>query len=359
MAERKILYNPLPIGRLGVRKADQEVVVANDYSCLALMLEEYVSFGVTKIVFPLSSPELRTIDQMPILLNNIVDVIDDTSERESLHRVFSNLRKEFNVKIDYDSDSLKFPKLSDFAIINSITQIHEDYKKICTGFNHGIQVDINIAGFNKALNFVRSKSKNSDTRFLLAELESISNQYEEIEFFGITATKKNTPQELINILDKIINDRYYLEYGEAIQSLTLPNYRNTALTQIKSLAESLKSRNYFTEGWNYVSKLLHVWTGIPIPESKTFGALFNNKQLPSLINMDTAKKRAVEMWRSSELSNTPLNRNGHPISSEDIIWLPPMNSMQVQTSSSYESFGTVGELFQLLKKVQEQFENKM
>ncbi len=74
------------------------------------MLEEYISYGATKIAIPLSAPELKTIEQMPILLKNRVQIIDDTSERETLHRVLYNLRKEFEVKINEENDYLQYSK---------------------------------------------------------------------------------------------------------------------------------------------------------------------------------------------------------------------------------------------------------
>ena len=106
MKQGIILYDPVPIGRLGVRKSDEEVIIANDYSCFAQMIEEYISYGVVKIAFPLSAPELTSIEQMPTILRNRVEIINDNSEREALHRVLFNLRKEFDVKIDENNDNL-------------------------------------------------------------------------------------------------------------------------------------------------------------------------------------------------------------------------------------------------------------
>ena len=49
MQKNEILYEPLPIGRIGVRRDTEEVVVAKDFSCFAHLLEEYISCGAVGI----------------------------------------------------------------------------------------------------------------------------------------------------------------------------------------------------------------------------------------------------------------------------------------------------------------------
>lgn len=355
MKQGVIIYEPVPIGRLGVRKSDEVVVIANDYSCFAQIIEEYISYGVVKIAFPLSAPELKTIEQMPTLLKNRVEIIDDTSEREALHRVLYNLRKEFEVKIDDNNDFLKFAKGTERNIIDSIEQIHKDFKKLALGFNHDIQIDINAEALLKTLKHLRSSVTSAETRILLAEIESILNQYEKVKFEGIAPPKEDTPKELMNLFDRLINDTNYLEYSENIQKLSIPADRNDALLQLRELTRTLKSKNYIAEGWNYVSKLLTVWTGIPIPEFKAIATLFKNRQLPTLVNMEVARQNAIEMWRKKGATDTPLRRDGLPIANDEISWIPVLDSMKVHTP--FGRYGTVGDLLKALKKIQDQ-ENK-
>lgn len=359
MKEGIILYDPVPIGRLGVRKSDDEVIVANDYSCFAQLLEEYISFGVTKIAISASAPEIKTLDQMPLILRQRMHIIDDTSERETLHRILFNLRKEFEVKIDEEDDYLKFAKGTETIVIDSIENLHTDFKKIALGFNHGIQTDVNTVRLSKSLNFLRSKTKNTETRILLAELEALLNQYEKVEFNAITPPKEDTPKELMNRFDRLINDKNYLAYSDNIQKLSIPDDRNEALLRLRELTRTLKSKNYIAEGWDYVSKLLKVWTGLPFPESKTLASLFKNRHLPSFVDMETARLKAIEMWKATDATHTPLRRDGLPISNDDITWIPVLDSMKVKTQyNRFGSLGTVGELLKVLEKVQTQIDKK-
>jgi hypothetical protein len=354
MKQGVILYDPVPVGRIGVRKSDNEVIIANDYSCFAQMIEEYISYGITKIAIPSSAPELRTLEQMPLLLRDRVQIIDDTSERESLHRVLFNLREEFEVKIDEDHDYLKFAKGTERPVIASIEQLHTDFKKIALGFNNGIQTDVNIESLSKALKFLRGSLTSTETRVLLAELESLLNQYGQVEFKGITPPKNDTPKDLMNLFDRLINDKNYLEYSASIQQLSIPEDRNEAMLKLRELTRMLKSKNYIAEGWDYVSKVLKVWTGLPFPESKTITSLFKNRQLPAFVNMELARQHAIGMWRSSGNTNNPLRRDGLPLSNDEITWLPVLDSMKVRTQyNRLGSLGTVGELRKALEKFQE------
>lgn len=355
MKQGIILYDPVPIGRLGVRKSDEEVIIANDYSCFAQMIEEYISYGVVKIAFPLSAPELTSIEQMPTILRNRVEIINDNSEREALHRVLFNLRKEFDVKIDENNDNLIFAKGTERKFIDSIEQLHSNFKKIALGFNHNIQIDIDTQSFSMTLRYLRSNVTNSETRLLLAEIESLLNQYEKVEFQGIAPPKNDTPKELMNLFDRLINDKNYLEYSDGIQKLIIPADRSEALLKLRELTRTLKSKNFIAEGWDYVSSLLKVWTGVPIPGSKTISTIFKNRQLPTLVDMETARQNAIKLWRTKGTMNMPLRRDGLPVTNDEITWIPILDSMKVSSPyGRYGTLGTVGELRKALEKFQEQ-----
>ena len=54
-----ILYDSLPMMRLGVRNEDEQVVVAPDFSTFAYMIEGCITLATARIVIPASSPEAR------------------------------------------------------------------------------------------------------------------------------------------------------------------------------------------------------------------------------------------------------------------------------------------------------------
>jgi hypothetical protein len=63
-----ILYDSLPMMRLGVCHEDEQVVVVPDFSTFAYMLAEYITLATARIVIPASSPEAKRFAELPLLL---------------------------------------------------------------------------------------------------------------------------------------------------------------------------------------------------------------------------------------------------------------------------------------------------
>ena len=173
MQKSEILYEPLPIGRIGIRKDNEEVVVAIDFSCFAHMLEEYICFGAVNIVLPSSAPELERLDQMPSLLRKRIRIIDDSNEIQSVHRLLFNVRKEFDVTISEEDIHLTFPREAPRELIESIAKVHSDVKRLAVGFNHGIHIDIEPSEAIKSLRFLRGKVSDSQSRLVLSQFKVI------------------------------------------------------------------------------------------------------------------------------------------------------------------------------------------
>ena len=124
MKPTEILFEPLPVGRIGIRTRDKEVIVTKDFSCFARLLEEYICHGAISIVMPSSAPEAKVLDQMPSLLAKRIRVVDDSTEREAVERLLFGLRRELNVKIAEDTGELQFPRDTAREIFEQVSQAH-------------------------------------------------------------------------------------------------------------------------------------------------------------------------------------------------------------------------------------------
>ncbi|GHE71977.1 hypothetical protein [Roseivirga thermotolerans] len=351
----KILCEPLPIGRIGIENDTEEVVLTVDFSAFAYMLEEYVSFGAIKIVIPSSSPEIEALEKMPTLLRNRIAVIDDTKEIETVRRVLFEIRREFDASMNDSSNFIKVPKNTPRDLIRALDQLHSDVKKLSMGFNHGIQIGYNARTSMDSIRFLRSKVHNTTSRLVLAQLEGLLNQYENIEFPSISLPKAGAPIELINIFDQLINDDTYINYSNKITELTFAEKRESALRSLKELSRTIGSKNYISVGWDYLVKVIRVLSGVPIPESKAISAIVKGQGLPQLVNLSDAKSNALQIWKNSNNTNLPLRRDGQPIKGNNVTWLRPFDSIEVQSEDNRSlSFGKIGEL----KKALEEFEEK-
>lgn len=356
MQKSEVLYEPLPIARIGVQLDDHEVIVTNDFSCFAQMLEEYISFGVVQIVIPASSPEINTVEQMPSLLRKRIKILDDSKEVEAVERLLFNVRREFDVKFLDNLGQLEFPKHTPKDLIIQISRLHSDVKRLALGFNHGIQVEIDTQYSINVLRDLRMKIVDPTSRIVLAQLEALLNNYKDVNFDALILSN-DTPQELISIFDRLVNDHKYLQYSDSIARLALPETRDQALVDLREFSRRTSSKEFIASGWNYLTKILKVWTGIPLPESKEIASLIHNKALPPLVNLKEARQRAIQMWRNSGNTNQPLRRDGLPITDKKILWVPPLNSMEVVEPGKFTNFGTVGELLKALQEIEIQLES--
>lgn len=359
MHKSELLYEPLPVARIGIKKETEEVVVGHDFSCFANMLEEYISYGAVKICMPKSAPEIASIEQMPLLLKNRIKIINDNEEIESMRRILHGLRKELEISISDEDQHLKFKKNTPRELIQTVNNVHSIVKKLAIGFNHGIQIDINPDASVQALRYLRETVKDPQTRLVLAQLEALMGLYENVSFNAPTPPKDNPPLEIISIFDRLINDQAYLEYSDSVALLSDPSSRDRALIQIRELERGVRSLSFISSGWNYAAKVIKAWTGVPVPESNTISNLIQGRSLPALIDLQVARENAVSMWGKSELVHAPLGRDGTPLGEGEIVWLPPLDSMEIHSFNNRPfTLGKVGELLEALKKAEKNFKKQ-
>lgn len=352
MHKSELLYETLPIARVGIKKDSEEITIGFDYSCFANMLEEYISFGAVGICIPKSAPELSTIDQMPSLLRTRIKIIDDDDEIESMRRLLYGLKKELEFEISDEDHDLKFKKGTPKEILHKVIYIHSIVKKLSIGFNHGIQIDLDPVSSKKSLKYLRGIIKDSQTRLVLAQLEGLIGLYEGVNFQAPTLPKDTPPHEIISIFDRLINDKTYIEYSDSVALLADPSHREKAKIQIRELTRGVRSLSFISSGWNYTTKAIKAWSGVPIPESTAISSIFKGRSLPALVDMQTVRENAVDMWKKTSLVHAPLDRDGAPLSDEEIVWVPPVDSMEVYPSFS---IGKIDDLLDAMEKAKAQF----
>jgi hypothetical protein len=358
----EIIYEPVPVSRIGIRKEDGEVFAGTDYSCFAHMLEEYISVGTMKIVIPRSSPEAMMVPDVPNLIARSLKIIDDHKENEATARLLYGLRKEFSLDLTEDTNELKFPeharsvKSAAAAPANKepdvrqgIELIHRDVKRLALGFNHGIAIDFDTEKSLKIMRFVRNKTQSAEVRSVIAQLEGILSRYEPVSF-GSAFPRDSTPKQLISLFDRLVNDPDYVAFSNNVSQLSSPGTRARALVEIRDYTRMISTKKFFGTSWDYMTKLLKIWPGVPLPESKDIASFVGGREAPLVVNMLEARIRAVESWRSTTRSSVPLRRDGGRLSDETIDWLPPLASAKPGGSHYAPIAGTVGDLLRQLQE---------
>lgn len=173
LSATEILYEPLPVGRMGVQIDDQKVVIAQDYSCFASMLEEYIAHGALSIAIPKSAPEAKNIGEIPLLLRRRLRIINDDPEEESIERLFFGIRRELGIAISEDTRQLKFPKTVSRELVTAVLSATANTKRLMLAYNNQFQAEVNVESATKAFRFTRQHISDVNSKIILAQLEGL------------------------------------------------------------------------------------------------------------------------------------------------------------------------------------------
>lgn len=344
-----LLFEPLPIARLGVRRDDDAVVVGTDFSSFGYLLEEFVSLGVLKIAIPKSFPETSALNSAPKILRQRISIIDDDSEIESIRRILNPLMRELEIGLDEKTGELKKPRGLSRQVFLALQKTRRDLECMALGHNHSIHIDLDPDTARTSARMLREVARGPTSRAILASFEGILSCYEKIEFKAVTPPV-DVPSTMVSLFDDLVNNPQYVEYSEAVAKLGIIRHRSHALSRIRALGHAIAASNRIVSSWDYVAKVINAWSGMPIPQSATLSNLFSIKSLPTTVNLQPARERALKMWMASSNHNVPYNRFGYPLQRTNVNWLPPLNSASApQSGATYQSLGTVGELLGRLR----------
>jgi hypothetical protein len=353
MRKSGILYDSLPMMRLGARDDTEEVVIAPDFSISAYMLEEYITLAAAKIAIPSSAPESKRLADLPALLRKRVRVIDDAAEREAISRLLHPVRVELGVKELKDGKQLRFPKTMPRDAQHTVRLIHKTLFQLAIGFNHGLQVSISPSTVQLAIRTIRKDLHDNDGRAILAQVEGLLAVYEDVTFESPRPPAAGPP-ELVSLFDRLLNDPNYLELSEAVSEIGTPQKRSAALSRVREWGRKLVTNVVFAKGWNYTGKVVKAWTGAPVPEADTLLTIISGKQFPLLVDLRDARKRAVRSWQGALNTRPPLSASGDEY--DGVSWILPGTPPENWDGGDISTYtlGTVGELKAVLENFAQQ-----
>ena len=287
-----LLFEPLPIGRLGVRREDDAVVIATDYSSFAYILEEFIALGIRKIAVPKSFPEISALSSAPQLLRQRISVFDDANEIEAADRLLQPIMSELKIEIDGETGNVKRPTRLPQTVFSALMRVRRDIKCLALGLNRSVQIEIDVETSKMSTRKLREVIKQPNSRTLLASIEGIFSYYEEISYDAMRPPM-NVPSAMVSLFDRLINDPRYVEYSDAVATLGRGQGRRATLSRIQRGAHVIASSDIFAHGWNLIAKAVKVCTHLPIPESNVLSALFPGKTLPTIVALQHARQRAL------------------------------------------------------------------
>jgi len=340
-----VLFDPLPVGRIGVRLADEEVVLGTDFSTFAWMIEEFVALGATTVHVTKSAPEVRLVGQMPRLLRRRVTIIDDEPETMSTALILEPIHEELGCWIE--RGTLLFSKKTPPSTQRAVRQIGHGLHALAVGLNHGTQVGLSAAAFCSALETIRSQARSPEARATCSQLLGVAKAYREVAFDAPHA-KALAPTSLLNLFDELVNNERYLTFSRAVARIGSVSGRRAALSRIRSTVRSLFSSPPAAARLESVTKIVSVGSGKALPKAEALFSMFSVRRMPVLVDLAQAKRLALRRWLAAGASE-PLNQSGQRLSHGAVRWLPPLASASPSApGDSLLHMGRVGELREVL-----------
>jgi hypothetical protein len=341
-----ILFDPLPVGRIGVYRDSQEVVVASDFSTLAWMIEEFVSLGVCTILVGKSAPESRLVTKMPPLLRRRITLASDEQELRARALIMEPIHEELGCRVV--RGNLKFDRKIENNLKAAVIRVHRDLYALAVGLNHSVQVNVRPAGTVTALQHLRSALRDPRGRSVVAQLSGVIAAYVPLTFDGpqITAT---APTELVSIFDRLVNEESYSGFSNSIGSLTQSSGRRAALARTRTFLRQIVKSPPAQVILDVVSKIVKVGGANAIPQASSLFSMFQVRALPMLVDLSEARSRALKRWLATAGAVPPFSREGRQVTMPTIDWLPPFHSASAdEPGSAYVSMGRVSELLTAL-----------
>ncbi|MDX1003191.1 hypothetical protein [Sinorhizobium medicae] len=342
----KVLFDSSPISRFGVEVGTNEVVLAQDFSCMVFMMEEYLALGITEISIPSSHPQAKLISSMPRILAEKVEVVNDYNEILAAGRLLHHCRAEIGATYDEADGRIGFKKETPREIRELVVECHGIVRRLAYGFNRQANVELLSSRSLCKLTELRQTITDPNERIAIAQLEGVLSKTKDYTFDAVKP-QSDLPMALLGSLDKLINDPSYISYSRAVSHLGPGERGQAAMTDVRHYGRVIKESKIAELLWSTMVVAVSV-LGVQVPSFVDAGRLLPERRFPLLLDMKAARQRAIANWVSNCKDSAPLNLSS---SNREIVWLRPSPSIEASVAGSpHTSMGKVGDLLAILKE---------
>ncbi len=341
-----ILFDPLPVGRIGIRRDTEEVVVASDFSTFAWMMEEFVSLGVSTICVGRSAPESGLLSQMPPLLRRRIRVTNDDKELQAAALIMEQIHEEVGCRLI--RGTLIFDRKIKPDLKSAVVRVQHDLYALAVGLNHEVQVAINAVKLLTALDCLRYSLRNERGRTVASQLSGVIGAYVPLRF-DAPQIASGAPAEIVSIFDRLVNDESYVGFSSSVGSLIHTAGRRAALARIRSCVRRIVKSPPVQVIVDSISKLVKVGGATALPQASSLFSMFRVRALPMLVDLTDARSQTLKRWLATAGSAPPWSRAGRRLTSQTITWLSPLQSASAgEPGDAFVSMGRVGDLLESL-----------
>jgi hypothetical protein len=265
---------------------------------LPFLLQELIGHGLTEVTirdYELSFIYKEMMPHLPsILKNRIKAVSTESSHRTALH-LLRNLVAEFNIEPDLTFTSFKPVRGGDFTISNdiaySIISVFHTVAYFIDAINARAQCEIDLVSTLKHVDRIKIESKSPEVLAELAVLRAVFGNYSEVSHAAIES-KTNSSAAIAEIFDELILQVEYASLSAELYKFGLVRDVSNLTPRVKRLVGAILRSRLGKQFLDYGSRIINVYTGVPVPTSEFAAALMRDSYFPPIVNLSKATAAA-------------------------------------------------------------------
>jgi hypothetical protein len=271
---------------------------------LPFLLQELIGYGVSDVVvrdhdlsfiYKEVTPTLATI-----LKNRIRPFNNDKSRRITLD-LFSHFFEEFGIEPG--------PSLQSFVLRHNSSDLDhtigpgiiltQTVRYFIDCINARAQCEIDLVRTVRFIDRLTEASRSPDMLANLAVLKAVFTNYSKISHAALEC-KFNTSTGIANIFEELVHDAAYTSLSAELHMFGVKQDISALMTRVKRLVKDILQSKLGKHFLDYGSRVVSVYTGVPVPTSDLAMAFMQTTYFPPVIDLSKATVAAGKKLARSE-----------------------------------------------------------
>jgi hypothetical protein len=273
-----------------------------DLSVYPLVVEELISFGVTKIGIVRGTGIDGIVSQLPEILRPAVALIDPTPQVRQADAMMQTVFDECLTEIKFPETliygvSARFrQKTADSNnLLHACCALRFNLLKLLVAAQHQIAVELDRGSCISTISFLQSKLRSPTARASVAILRGVLDSYRPatIESFEVTSSASH---DFRNMFQTLLAQEEYRSMAAEAQAMGFPKRVTYALSEFNRSAQLLLRSSPFRTALQYATRMLELVFSIPAPDREHIDQFLGQHYLPPLLPLEVVRSRAQATW---------------------------------------------------------------
>jgi hypothetical protein len=298
VTEKARTLNRILLSDVPMREAltvDGRKSLVKDGSGLPYLVEEFVALSAVEVLIPDLSIAAEFVDGLVPPLQERVKVVDAEYASTATAALCAPLAEELGLELEHGGLTIKGHESSREAH-TAFATFYFHLPMFLLGVKHELQIDVDIDGFKRSVQILRTSSRSSRTRATLAAFEGILATYRRLEVPGLVASS-TAPDHLVNLFQRLVEDETYRRLSETAHSLGTRRRASRSLQLMRRMVEDIATRKLFQQMFRVGTRAIETATTVPLPDSGIIVDLMHSRYLPVVVSLHEARLRASQLWR--------------------------------------------------------------